>query len=69
MAVVRICVCPCGHFGVQDVDDAPACRVCGTDDVDWMNVDADNLESDLDEAVNALPGLVASAPPESARAG
>ncbi len=55
--VVRICMCSCGHFGVQEVEAKPLCHVCGTDDVDWINVDAKDLKVDLDKATELLPSL------------
>lgn len=57
MAVVRICMCSCGHLGIQETEASPLCRVCGTDDVDWLNMDADDLEMDLKHALELLPAL------------
>ena len=55
--IVRICMCPCGHFGIQEAEESPLCRVCGTDDVDWMNVDSEDLKLDLEHAAELLPNL------------
>lgn len=57
MAVIRICMCSCGRFGIQETDADPVCHACGTEDVDWINMDAEDLKIDLEGALELLPGL------------
>ena len=57
MATIRVCLCPCGHFGIQEAEAAPSCHACGSEDVDWINVDSDDLKKDLGEALELLPDI------------
>lgn len=57
MSIIRVCLCPCGRLGIQEVEAAPCCHACGTDDVDWLNVDSGDLGGDLEHAQSTLPGL------------
>jgi len=56
--VIRICMCACGHFGVQDVEEMPTCLTCGTEDVDWINVESKDLKADLATATSTLSTMV-----------
>jgi hypothetical protein len=55
MAVIRLCICPCGRVSVQEPDEDPACYKCGgrhQDQIDWFNLDAGELKEDLAHALS-----------------
>jgi len=54
MAVIRLCICPCGRISVQEPDEDPLCYKCGDRhqaEIDWFNLDAGELKEDLKHAI------------------
>ena len=54
MAVIRLCICPCGRISVQEPNEDPACYKCGSryqSEIDWFNLDAKDLKDDLQYAI------------------
>lgn len=57
MSTVRLCVCPCGHLSVQEIEEEPVCHSCGTyyaGSIDWFNLDLATLVEDLELAKTTL---------------
>jgi hypothetical protein len=44
-------------MGVQETEADPVCHACGTDDVDWLNIDSEDLKEDLATMQETLPNL------------
>ena len=54
MAIIRLCICPCGRISVQEPDEDPSCHKCGNryaTEIDWFNLDAGDLKEDLQNAI------------------
>lgn len=61
MATVRLCICPCGHLGVQEITEDPLCHSCGEENkenIDWFNMEAETLVEDLEFARDVIEGLL-----------
>jgi hypothetical protein len=55
MAVIRLCICPCGRISVQEPDADPSCYKCGDryqSEIDWFNLDAGELKEDFAIAID-----------------
>lgn len=63
MISVTVCLCGCGHFSIHEaefegIEVEPTCKSCGSNDVDWMTVNSDDLEEDLENAQETLAELI-----------
>jgi len=53
--IARLCICQaCNTVSVQEAEEKAICGKCGGEDVDWTNLDVEELKHDLRDSLVLL---------------